>query len=69
MHRCDPCRCGDTTTWHPECYVDEKVSEKRSWLRMLPAPEHTYMREEHPEDYGGPCCCAECRYYAAQGEG
>ena len=66
---CDPCRCGDEETWHMDCYTSDAVAEKRAWLRCLPAPEHTYDWDEHPVDHEGPCCCAECRYYAAQGEG
>ena len=65
-HRCDPCRCGDETTWHDDCYLDEDVAKKRAWLRALPAPEHTYDWEEHPDGYDDACCCASCRSYAAQ---
>ena len=64
--KCDPCACGDETTWHQECYADEALALKRAWLRVLPAPENTYDWDEHPEDYDGPCCCLSCRYYAVQ---
>ena len=27
--------------------------------------EDTEALDEHPDDYDGPCCCAECRSYLA----
>ena len=47
--------------------VEQKITDgdyKKAWLEVLPAPEHTFEWDEHPEDYEDACCCALCRSYA-----